>query len=52
LLFLVIFLFFAAVWQIIREENVVSKVKVLLFRQPESQDVACEYCGGKEKNQR
>jgi hypothetical protein len=44
-LFLGIFLFLGSVWQIAKEERIVSRVKGFLFKQPESQYVACEYCG-------
>jgi len=41
-LFLGLILLVGAVLQIVREEKVVSRVKSYLFKQPESQHVACE----------
>jgi hypothetical protein len=46
LLFLGIVLFLVALWQIMREENVFSRIKGFLFKKPESPNVTCEYCGG------
>jgi rubrerythrin len=31
--------------QVIREEKIVQRVKGILFKEPESQVVECQYCG-------
>ena len=45
LLFLGIFLLLGSIWQIIGEENVISKLRGFLFKKPEPLNVTCEYCG-------
>jgi len=45
LLFLGIFLLLGSIWQIITEENVISKLRGFLFKKPEPLNVTCEYCG-------
>jgi hypothetical protein len=45
LLFLGMSLLLGSIWQISREEKVVSRVKGFLFKKPEPLDLTCEYCG-------
>lgn len=45
LLFSGIALFLVAIWMMMKEENVVSKLRNVFFGKPESVDVTCSYCG-------